>query len=213
MFADRACVGEEPIQRYDRRDPGEDGEKREECHAAGGGQDPIFRDRPEHPPKDIPPPARRDLLRRVCFAPAARFTGTREIDRAARITPRPNLSAPVISFVGCLRGGDALTLHGQDLRDFPDRGPTEAGAHCSGGGTPQSPPRPNTAACSALRGRPPSTSWRFPTITPGWMRGVMLSGVRLFQIEPLRVRGVLQCMRERHLTVEAALAGSVQELN
>jgi RNase P/RNase MRP subunit POP5 len=46
------------------------------------------------------------------------------------------------------------------------------------------------------------------------MRGVMLSGVRLvFQIEPLRVRGVLQCMRERHLTVEAALAGSVQELN
>jgi RNase P/RNase MRP subunit POP5 len=45
------------------------------------------------------------------------------------------------------------------------------------------------------------------------MRGVMLSGVRLFQIEPLRVRGVLQCMRERHLTVEAALAGSVQKLD
>ena len=117
MFADRARVGEEPIQRYDGGDPGEDGEKREERNAAGGGQDPIFGDRPEHPPEDIPPPARRDLLRRVCFAPAARFAGTREIDRAIRITPRPHLSAPIMSFVGYLRVRRSAR--------FPRKGPPE----------------------------------------------------------------------------------------
>jgi hypothetical protein len=153
VFADRACIGEQPIQRDDRRDPGEDGEQREECHPAGSGQDPVFRNRPEYSPEDIPPPARRDLLRRVCAASTARFTGTREIDRAGGRALGSDVSALVISFVGSLRGGDALTLHGQDLRDFPDRGPTEAGAHCSGGGTPQSPPRPNTAACSATEGK------------------------------------------------------------
>jgi hypothetical protein len=46
------------------------------------------------------------------FATAARFTGTREIDRANRITPVPNLSAPIMSFVSHVRGRGALDLHG-----------------------------------------------------------------------------------------------------
>ena len=112
MLADRACVGKEPIHRYDSRDPREDGEKCEERHAAGRGQDPICGDRPEHPPEDISPPTRRNLLGRVSFAPAARLTRTREIDRAIRILARPNLSAPIMSLVH-FRVGGTLVLHWQ----------------------------------------------------------------------------------------------------
>ena len=100
MVADRTCVCEEPIQRYDGRDPREHGEQREECHAAGCGKYPIRRDRREYAPEDIPPPTGRNLLWRVCFAPATSFIGTREIDRAINIASPSNLSAPVLFPVG-----------------------------------------------------------------------------------------------------------------
>jgi hypothetical protein len=47
------------------------------------------------------------------LAPATWFAGAREIDRVIRITPRPNLSAPVLSFVGYLRSGGALDSHAE----------------------------------------------------------------------------------------------------
>ena len=70
--------------------------------------------------RDILPSARRDLLWRVCFAPAARFPGTREIDRTTRITG-PNLSAPVMWFVGDIRRRGALDLQEQEPSELQDR--------------------------------------------------------------------------------------------
>ncbi len=105
MIADGARVGEKPIKRHHGRDPGEEGENREEGDAAGCGHDPVDRDRPKHPQEDVAPAPSRDLLRGIGFAPAIRFPGARTIDSETRITPFADLIAPVIAFFGFVHGG------------------------------------------------------------------------------------------------------------
>src|SRR5829696_9763248 len=97
MVANRARVGKEPVQRDNRRNPGKERHKREECDAAGGGQDPVGRDRPDYPPNDVMPSTGGDLLRRLGLAPSARFTGAFNIGGTTRIFPAANLTAPVVS--------------------------------------------------------------------------------------------------------------------
>jgi len=96
VIADGAHVREQAVKRDYCRNPRKEGEESEERHPAGGGQDPIFRDRPQDPPQDIFPSAGRDLLWSRCLPPAARFSGAGKIT-GTRIIRLAHMRAPVVT--------------------------------------------------------------------------------------------------------------------
>ncbi len=81
-------VGEQPVERHERRQPREGGQQREEGHPAGHRGQPVAVELAPGAPEDVAPALGRDLLGRARLAAAPRLVQQHQLRRLGPLAPR-----------------------------------------------------------------------------------------------------------------------------